>query len=1376
MDLQDFIEEKKINKIIFSKNSSNLDNIVNKKFKFNDDLSNNIIYFGVYSKEDINILNSLEGNKYILFKNVDVDILLGDKELKEEFDKIDNKYILCSSENISSRLKYFGYYDYINIKINLVDNEIFKNVENKGNSIFINNGFDKNKPYYYGKKIIDELVERNPNYNYIYSNELDISYDKMIEIYKKCFIGLRVSNGEGLFLMEDEMYSMGIKTINNNSVNGLKWKSVEDIEAIIKNENIHNNEIMDDNKIVDDKLIIDNLWMNDTLKLSIVMAYCNRKTQTLKTLERFEELYSNKYNFEVVIVDDNSNDKNTLDEYIKNFSFSINLIKLTPTEKNNYIGGSIAYNKGFENAKGEIIIIQNPECFHVDNILEHTLNNLKYNTYISYSCYGLGSFNDNNLINNIDKLKNIIYLDNNIGGQNKTSEKIKIGGWLNHNIHNPTYYHYCCSILKKNLKLVGNFSIDLSKGFCYDDDELVRRLYSKNINLLISDKLVIHQYHETNHNLSDYLKKKYHFHNFQIMKEKSKIMNIPLDKQFIVTNNEKNNGVNKLAFSFWSGIEFSYNNYLSLESFLFYNPSYKFILYTDNKFNSIQDYICWDTKEHSGNINISNYYNLIYKLIDKYNFEIKTVENLDIELNNVSKCDYYRLLYLQKHGGLWTDLDIIYIKSIDELIDYENGKLNLIRYPYDDLTITTGLIYTQANNKHINNILKLININNVSGYQYMGPDIFNNYYNNLKDKNDISFLNSYSIYPFEWYDIKELYTDINLEMDFIGIHWYNGSIYTKKYLNKFQLDINGGLINDKYIFINKVFKKFLFDKINRFTNNYINFKFYPYKKIKNLNKINMNNKSINKIVELCETNNNYYGFDLYGNIYTEKINNINIYEYIDTNNFINGIYIKDTFNIIDYNNNLKLNDGCYILNNNLLNSFENKILYITHKKEFENGYGQLFRLDRYESLKNDKRFDVGDISEEYFENKCFYNKHKALITTHDCIRIEDKHPVDSSIHWCSHSLCGHQRVKTSQEWTFDFFKSYSNLLQLKTNEISHRIIILEDMHHYTFRGDNKNYYDKGIENMCKYLDKYYNFVIYHYESPELEVIKNNCNNIKKWYLLPHHINTKIYKKYTEKKEYDILFYGSVDKKNYPLRYKIKNALLKSDLNYIILKKPEKWNEINENCLNKLSEKINKSYITISDDAWCEYAVCKYFEIGASNSVIAGSQPKPINTIFGDNMIKLDLSMTEDEIIQTLKNALLNKEELLEKSNKMYNIIHSNYDLNSYNNKIENIVNDSLKYKVNKFKNYQNNNNIVSSLNTFIHYAYLFCPNILNVKINLNNKTIYFDKKEKELIIFIDENSNKIKTEDNCINIIKLLLINNILSITINNNFVKKIVM
>ena len=43
-------------------------------------------------------------------------------------------------------------------------------------------------------------------------------------------------------------------------------------------------------------------------EFSIVMAYYNRKVQLLETLRGFEKQYHTKYTFEVIIVDDNSDD------------------------------------------------------------------------------------------------------------------------------------------------------------------------------------------------------------------------------------------------------------------------------------------------------------------------------------------------------------------------------------------------------------------------------------------------------------------------------------------------------------------------------------------------------------------------------------------------------------------------------------------------------------------------------------------------------------------------------------------------------------------------------------------------------------------------------------------------------------------------------------------------------------------------------------------------------------------------------------------------------------------------------------------------------------------------------------------------------------
>ena len=71
----------------------------------------------------------------------------------------------------------------------------------------------------------------------------------------------------------------------------------------------------------------------DINKISIVMAYYNRKNQTLETLKGFQKMYAGKYNFEVVIVDDNSNDESKLEEDIKQFTFPINLIVISAEEK-----------------------------------------------------------------------------------------------------------------------------------------------------------------------------------------------------------------------------------------------------------------------------------------------------------------------------------------------------------------------------------------------------------------------------------------------------------------------------------------------------------------------------------------------------------------------------------------------------------------------------------------------------------------------------------------------------------------------------------------------------------------------------------------------------------------------------------------------------------------------------------------------------------------------------------------------------------------------------------------------------------------------------------------------------------------------------------
>ena len=61
--------------------------------------------------------------------------------------------------------------------------------------------------------------------------------------------------------------------------------------------------------------------------ISIVMGYYNRKQQTINTLNYFKNYKD--YNFEVIIVDDNSTPEHQLDDIIKNYTFPIKYIKIT---------------------------------------------------------------------------------------------------------------------------------------------------------------------------------------------------------------------------------------------------------------------------------------------------------------------------------------------------------------------------------------------------------------------------------------------------------------------------------------------------------------------------------------------------------------------------------------------------------------------------------------------------------------------------------------------------------------------------------------------------------------------------------------------------------------------------------------------------------------------------------------------------------------------------------------------------------------------------------------------------------------------------------------------------------------------------------------
>ncbi|NMR35373.1 glycosyltransferase [Chryseobacterium aquaticum] len=228
------------------------------------------------------------------------------------------------------------------------------------------------------------------------------------------------------------------------------------------------------------------------MKISIVTAYYNRKALFIKTLESIQrQINHNTVDVELIAVDDASNEEERLEDLREQFQF-LKVIRLEKKTKW-YRNSCIPFNIGFLAAKGDFIILQNPECLHFGDILKYTQENLTENKYLSFGCYSLDEEPTDNIddyIQNPEKIKRLIE-KNNVENTRDGSNS-----WYNHSIIRPFAYHFCCAITKKDLFDLGGFDPAYAKGVAYDDNEFLHRIKLKNMQIeIIDSEVVLHLNH-----------------------------------------------------------------------------------------------------------------------------------------------------------------------------------------------------------------------------------------------------------------------------------------------------------------------------------------------------------------------------------------------------------------------------------------------------------------------------------------------------------------------------------------------------------------------------------------------------------------------------------------------------------------------------------------------------------------------------------------------------------------------------------------------------------------------------------------------------------------------------------------------------------------
>jgi len=214
------------------------------------------------------------------------------------------------------------------------------------------------------------------------------------------------------------------------------------------------------------------------VKVVIIMPYYERLAQLKKTLDTIKQ--SSVKDYQIVITDDASPIPLQLGNP------NVHIIRVKPEDKK-WTNPEPAYNMAFEyalkNYNPEIIISQNPECFHYGDVLKYAVENTTRSNYIAFGCYSIGQG---------------VKFDGVTNDRSVTHDGDD--GWYNHPAYRPVAYEFCAAIHVDNLRLMNGYDERFAFGGGYGDDYFLHRIRLMGLDVQIPvNPFVVHQWHSHAH-------------------------------------------------------------------------------------------------------------------------------------------------------------------------------------------------------------------------------------------------------------------------------------------------------------------------------------------------------------------------------------------------------------------------------------------------------------------------------------------------------------------------------------------------------------------------------------------------------------------------------------------------------------------------------------------------------------------------------------------------------------------------------------------------------------------------------------------------------------------------------------------------------------
>ena len=439
----------------------------------------------------------------------------------------------------------------------------------------------------------------------------------------------------------------------------------------------------------------------------------------------------------------------------------------------------------------------------------------------------------------------------------------------------------------------------------------------------------------------------------------------------------------KILHVYWGTGWMPYLRLLTIETFMRYNPDWKIILWRP-KYPA--DVITWNTKElQYENDWTECTYDVLSPPVEIRSVNFEKEYGISNKISEVHKSDYLRYKVLEKYGGVYSDMDILYFAPITELLVNKKENKDIETFVcICEYGHSNGFFMAKPGSHFFRRMSQLTEII-PDKYQSVGPDACNNFYPTIESINKISpavNMGMEAVYSINGRHVPDIYAHIypeNASARFtkgsIGCHWYAGHKLSGEFLQK----TNGGInINNYRNLISMLINNFVknpnkdmeYKKVN--INEFINRHTRRSVNVVELgaglfDKLQLVNKSVKELIgiEICK-----------GYIDNTKYNGC-IKIHGDINNYRELLkdYRKDTVMLIDVIEHMEMDDGFKLIQQ-LKNDFR-KIIVIAPCGVFpqdEDVYGLNNEYQKHLSTWNGNdfrklKFDINIIDPSFHKTK-----------------------------------------------------------------------------------------------------------------------------------------------------------------------------------------------------------------------------------------------------------------------------------------------------------------------------------------------------------------------------------------------------------------------